>query len=315
VVLAVGAHKSRRLGIPGEEKQGVLHGTDFLRDIALSKLDGEGRRPPEAPVKGKCIAVVGGGDVAIDAARSAWRLGAKAVHVIYRRERQDMPAHAEEIEAADHEGIQFHFLSNPVAVLGSSHVTGVRVQRQALADFDNSGRRRPKPIDGDEFVLEVDVLIPAIGQTTDLTWMTNDPQSAAIGIETTKAGTFVVKEAFNTTRPGVFAAGDAVSGPATVIQAVAQGNFCAVAVDHWFKTGKMERPQFDTPRPDITQLYSLDDYADARRPRPPEMAVTERAGNFHEVELGFDEQTAREEAKRCLRCDLEWLDLMKVPRP
>ncbi len=315
VVLAVGAHKSRRLGIPGEEKQGVLHGTDFLRDIALSKLDGEGRRPPEPLVKGKCIAVVGGGDVAIDAARSAWRLGAKAVHVIYRRERQDMPAHVEEIEAADHEGIQFHFLSNPVAVLGNGHVTGVRVQRQALADFDNSGRRRPKPIDGDEFTLDVDVLIPAIGQTTDLTWMTNNPQSAAIGIETTKAGTFVVKEAFDTTRPGVFAAGDAVSGPATVIQAVAQGNFCAVAVDHWFKTGEMKKPRFETPRPDIAQLYSLDDYADARRPRPPEMAVTERAGNFHEVELGFDEQTAREEAKRCLRCDLEWLDLIKIPRP
>jgi len=142
VVLALGAHKSRRLGIPGEETKGVVHGTDFLRDISLSKLDGKSHA---ALVKGKRVAVVGGGDVAIDAARSAWRLGAKEVHVVYRRECEDMPAHPEEVEAAIAEGIQFHFLANPNKVLGNGHVTGVVIQRQALADFDNSGRRRPTP--------------------------------------------------------------------------------------------------------------------------------------------------------------------------
>ena len=323
VVLALGAHKSRRLGIPGEEKQGVMHGTDFLREIALSgDTRKRTRRHAQADketwasdvtvserVKDKRVAVVGGGDVAIDAARSAWRLGASEVHVIYRRQRQDMPAHAEEIEAAIHEGIQFHYLANPVRVLGGDHLTGVFVQRQRLAEFDNSGRRRPTPAQGDEFTLDVDVLIPAIGQTTDLGWMSDG------NIETTKASTFAVEEAFNTTRPGVFAAGDAVSGPATVIQAVAQGNLVAVAVDHWLRTGELVRPHYETPRPDMAQLYHLDDYAHARRPAIPEIGVAERAGNFYEVELGFDEHTAREEAKRCLRCDLEWLDLMQIPRP
>ncbi len=329
VVLAIGAHKSRRLGIPGEEKQGVVHGTDFLREIALSG-DKETRRHAQADkvtlssdvtlspchhvtmselVKGKRVAIVGGGDVAVDAARSAWRLGAREVHVIYRRQRQDMPAHAEEIEAAIHEGIQFHYLANPVRVLGEDHLTGVVVQRQRLAEFDNSGRRRPTPAEGNEFTLDVDVLIPAIGQTTDLAWLSEG------NIETTKASTFAVQEAFNTTRPGVFAAGDAVSGPATVIQAVAHGNLVAVAVDHWLRTGELVRPHYETPRPDLAQLYSLDDYAKARRPALAEISVDERAGNFSEVELGLDEHTAREEAKRCLRCDLEWLDVMQIARP
>ena len=114
---------------------------------------------------------------------------------------------------------------------------------------------------------------------------------------------------------GVFAAGDAVSGPATVVEAVAQGNLVAVAVDHWLKTGEYAKPQYETPRPDIAQLYNLDDYANARRPHVPELALDERDGTFSEVELGFDERTVREEAKRCLRCDLEWLDYMKLPRP
>jgi len=309
VVLAVGAHKSRRLGIPGEEKQGVVHGTDFLREIALKS------ERPVSLVKGKRVAIVGGGDVAIDAARSAWRLGAKEVHIVYRREREDMPAHPEEIEAAKAEGIQFHFLANPSQVAGDGHVTGVVVQRQALADFDSSGRRRPMPLAGDEFTLGVDVLIPAIGQTTDLSWMGSNGQGANGGIETTKSSTFVVKEAFNTTRPGVFAVGDAVSGPATVIQAVAQGNLAALAVDQWLRTGELVKPRYETPRPDIVQLYNLDEYANARRPHASEIGVDERSGNFREVEPGYDEQTAREEAKRCLRCDLEWLDVMGIPRP
>jgi NADH-quinone oxidoreductase subunit F len=301
VVLAVGAHKSRKLGIAGEEKHGVMHGTDFLRDIALEQST--------VDVKGKRVAVVGGGDVAIDAARSAWRLGASSVDVIYRRQRADMPAHPEEIESAIRENTQFHFLANPVRVLGGEHVSGVVVQRQRLAEFDTSGRRKPVPAENDEFTLEIDVLIPAIGQTTDLAWMNGE------NIETTRASTFAIKEAFNTTHPGVFAAGDAVSGPATVVQAVAHGNLVAVAVDHWLQTGEIIKPHYETPRPDIEQPYNLDDYASAPRPLIPEIKVTERMGNFNEVETGFDEQTAQEEAKRCLRCDLEWLDLMKIPRP
>jgi NADH-quinone oxidoreductase subunit F len=301
VILALGAHKSRKLGIPGEEKRGVIHGTDYLREIALEK--------PSVDVKGKKVVVVGGGDVAIDAARSAWRLGASSVNVIYRRQRADMPAHSEEIESAIRENTQFHFLANPVQVLGEEYVTGLVVQRQLLAEFDSSGRRKPVPSENDEFTLEIDVLIPAIGQMTDLDWMSGE------NIEMTKAKTFAVKESFNTTWPGVFAAGDAVSGPATVVQAVAHGNLVAVAVDHWLRTGEMTKPHYETPRPDIEQPYDLDNYANASRPEIPEIKVIERMGNFKEVETGFNEPTAQEEAKRCLRCDLEWLDLMKIPRP
>jgi NADPH-dependent glutamate synthase beta subunit-like oxidoreductase len=236
-------------------------------------------------------------------------LGASSVDVIYRRQRADMPAHPEEIESAIHEKTQFHFLANPVKVLGEEHVTGVVAQRQRLAEFDSSGRRKPIPAENDEFTLITDVLIPAIGQTTDLAWMNGE------NVETNRDSTFIVKKSFNTTQPGVFAAGDAVSGPATVVQAVAHGNLVAVAVDHWLQTGELIKPRYETPRPDIEQPYNLDDYANAQRPKIPEINVAKRVGNFKEVETGFEEQTAQMEAKRCLRCDLEWLDLMHIPRP
>ncbi len=308
VILAIGAHKSRKLGIPGEEKAGVLHGTDFLRQVGLiNRGAAGGRRMPE--VAGKRVAVVGGGNVALDAARTAWRMGAKEVHVIYRRQREAMPAYAEEVKAAYDEGIQFHFLANPVKVLGDDAVTGVLVQRQRLGEFDSGGRRRPIPVEGDEFTIDLDLIIPAIGQTTDTAWMKNT------GIEASRSSTFVVNEALGTSRPGVFAAGDAVSGPATVVEAVAQGNLVAVAVDHWLKTGEYAKPRYETPRPDIAQLYDLDAYANAQRPHVPELELGARQGAFQEVELGFDEHTVREEAKRCLRCDLEWLDYMKIARP
>ena len=315
VILAIGAHKSRKLGIPGEKNVGVVHGTDFLREIGVFNRrlgSGDQRLVPstQAVVNGKRVAVIGGGNVALDAARTAWRLGAKEVHVIYRRQREAMPAYAEEVKAAVEEGIQFHFLANPVKVLGDGYVTGLVIQRQRLGEFDAGGRRRPIPVDGDEFTLDVDMVIPAIGQTTDTAWMQQDT-----GISATRSSTFVVNEALATTRSGVFAAGDAVSGPATVVEAVAQGNLVAVAVDHWFKTGEYAKPQYETPRPDIVQLYNLDEYANARRPHVPELALDERLGAFSEVELGFDERTVREEAKRCLRCDLEWLDYMKLPKP
>ena len=314
VILAIGAHKSRKLGIPGEKNIGVIHGTDFLREIGLFNRQAQSDverlvSSSHAVIMGKRVAVIGGGNVALDAARTAWRLGAKEVHVIYRRQREAMPAYAEEINAAVDEGIKFHYLANPVKVLGDSFVTGLTIQRQRLGEFDNSGRRRPIPVEGDEYTLEVDVIIPAIGQTTDTAWMQDT------GISATRSSTFEVNEALATTRPGVFAAGDAVSGPATVVEAVAQGNQVAVAVDHWLKTGEYAKPRFETPRPDIAQIYNLDDYANARRPHVPELELHERDGSFAEVELGFDERTVREEAKRCLRCDLEWLDYMKIARP
>jgi NADH-quinone oxidoreductase subunit F len=301
VVLALGAHRSRRLGIPGDDKEGVYPGVEFLRDIACGN-------PPD--MNQKRVVIVGGGDVAIDSARSSWRLGAAEVHVVYRREERDMPAHREEIEAAKEEGIHFHFLVNPMAVLGNGHVQGVRVQRQRQAEYDNSGRRVVRPIVGSEFDLACDVVIPAIGQVTDFDWLKNDT------IQTDRLTTFKVGKAMETTAEGVFAAGDAVSGPLTVIHAVAQGNKVALAVDQWLRTGKLDRVVYEPKRHDYPEYVNVEDYAHARRPTPRVLPPERRIGRgFAEVETGLDETMAQEEAKRCLRCDLEWMQRVGLEVP
>ncbi|HSB07775.1 MAG TPA: FAD-dependent oxidoreductase, partial [Thermodesulfobacteriota bacterium] len=300
VVLAIGAHKSRRLEIPGEDLPGVYQGTEFLKDAALGKI-------PD--VKGKRVAVVGGGAVAIDAARTALRLGASKVHIIYRRTREEMPAWKEEIHAAFQEGVQFHFLTRPVGVLGPETVTGIECHLQKLGEFDSSGRRRPIPIEesefeGAEFVLDADVLIPAIGQISDLDCIDGKKSISANWDRIT------VSPSLATTREGVFAAGDLALGPATVVEAVAQGNKVAVSVDNYLKGQQVERPQYVTDYHEIPQLFNLENYAEAKRPVIRELPVVERIRKFTEVEAGLDEHTAREECKRCLRCDLEWLESM-----
>ncbi len=299
IVLALGAHRSRNLGVHGEDLPGVYHGVALLRDIALGKA-------PD--MSGKVVVVVGGGDTAMDAARSAWRLGAREVHIVYRRDRDQMPAIPEEIEGAEAEGVQFHYLATPVAVLGDQHVTGVRLQRQRLGDFDKSGRRRPVPMPGSEFDMPCDILIPAIGQVT---WVDDE----TVGLY--RSASFKVGKAFELGTPGVFAAGDAVSGPATVVQAVAHGNQVALVVDHWLQTGELGGVYYHPKRHDIPQLFNLDDYADTRRPRPRLLTPDERQSlhGFHEVELAYDERTMQEECKRCLRCDLDWLQRIGEPLP
>jgi NADH-quinone oxidoreductase subunit F len=314
VVLAIGAHRSRQLGVSGENKAGVINGLDFLREIALESCQRVlgGKAVPKIPdLRGKRVGVVGGGDVAIDAARVALRLGAREVHVMYRRTGDDMPAThlPEEIEGALHEGVRFQTLVNPSEVLGDGRVTGVRLVRQRLADFDDTARRKPVAMEAESFTLPLDILIPAIGQMPDLSWMKPDQ------ITVTRGRTFVVNEAFLTSHPGVFAAGDAVTGPATIVHAIAHGNLVAVAVDEWLRTGQTPKPRFITPRHDIPQLHHLDDFATARRPKLARLDVAQREGNFREVELALSEEAAQAEAKRCLRCDLDWLDRFGLPRP
>jgi NADH-quinone oxidoreductase subunit F len=297
-VLAIGAHQSRKLRIEGEDKVGVLHGVDFLRDVSL------GHAPD---LSGKRVGVVGGGNVAIDAARTAWRLGAAEIHLIYRRRREDMPAYKEEIAAAEDEGVILHTLTNPTRVLGEEQVTGVECLDHELGAFDRSGRRRPVPVASSEFTIELDLLIPAIGQSTDPSGL-----DQAAGITVRRDSTFEVNEALCTSRPGVFAAGDAVAGPATVVEAVAQGNAVARTVDHFLRTGRIEQivtlPGYEV----VDQPFNLDDYGDAHPPRMPELPLDERRGTFREVELGLDAQAVQEECKRCLRCDLEWLEQMDL---
>jgi NADH-quinone oxidoreductase subunit F len=300
IVLALGAHRSRGLNIEGEDKDGVYHGVQILRDVASGQL-------PD--LSGKRVVVVGGGDTAMDAARSARRLGAEEVRIVYRRTRDELPAIREEIEGALEEGVVFDFLVTPVAVLGNGSVGAVRLQRQRLGDFDASGRRRPVPIAGSEFDLPCDVLVPAIGQ---ITWLEDDSLRAR------QAATLEVGKAFEIDDlPGVFAAGDAVSGPTTVVQAVAHGNQVALTVDHWLTTGELGGVYYRPARHDIPQLYDLDEYAESRRPEPRMLSVEERLTrrDFSEVEEPFEAATIEEECKRCLRCDLEWLERIGEPMP
>lgn len=299
VIMAIGAHCGLRLGIPGEETAGVINGTDFLREVALG-------RPPS--VKDRRVAVIGGGNVAVDAARTAWRLGAAEVHIVYRRTRLDMPAYPEEIEAAHEEGITFHFLTAPVRVLGADRITGLEVQPQKLSEFDASGRRRPVPGKEAPRTLAVDMVIPAIGQ---------EPDKACVldaGLETNRNSTLKVGPSLATTRAAVFAAGDAVSGPASVIEAVAQGNRVAKEVDLYLTTGT--RAKVDIPlETRLTPLtWNMEEHSETPRLHATLASVAARAGSFTEVELPAGEAEIRTECRRCLRCDLEWGQLKQRER-
>jgi len=244
----------------------------------------------------------------MDAARSALRLGAKEVNIVYRRDRDQVPAQDAEFQATEEEGVKINLLANPVLVLGDDRVTGVRLQRQKLGDFDSSGRRRAIPIPGSEFDMPCDILVPAIGQ---ITWVVDE----SVGMN--RKESFAVGKGFDIDIPGVFAAGDAVLGPATVVQAVAHGNQVAISVDAWLKTGDLGHAFYKPVRHDIPQLFNLDDYANGRRPHEIMLSPEERISrqDFCEVEMGLGEQAIQEECKRCLRCDLEWLERIGEPIP
>jgi NADPH-dependent glutamate synthase beta subunit-like oxidoreductase len=290
VILAIGAHGSRSLRCPGEDLSGMLHATEFLKDVALGE---------PSDMKGKRVAVIGGGNSAIDAARVALRLGASDVRVVYRRRREEMPAQELEVSEAEEEGVQFQFLTTPTRVLGDGAVTGLELQSQELGEFDNSGRRRPVPIEGSEYTIDVDVVIQALGQMPDLSCLNGDSS------EVTRGSTFKVSRQLATSRPGVFAAGDAVLGPSTVIEAVAQGNKVALAVDEYLRDGHPVSKEDWLSYRTVELTYNMEDYGEASRPDMPTQPPGKRISNFREVELGFEETVAHEEAKRCLRCDIE----------
>jgi len=207
VFVGIGAHEPRWMGIEGEDLEGVIHAIDFLRDVNSGK----------DVVVGAKTAVIGGGNVAMDAVRSARRLGAEAF-IVYRRAREQMPADEAEIEETEEEGIVFHFLTNPTRVLGKDgKMTGLECLQMELGEPDESGRRRPVPVEGSEFLIEADMMIQAISQRPDISWLEEDSK-----LKTTRWQTFEVDSETNETSvPGVFAAGDAVTGPATIVEAIA----------------------------------------------------------------------------------------------
>ena len=222
VFISVGAHKSQRLQIGGEDAEGVVHGVDFLRDMNLGK----------EVIVSERVAIIGGGNVAMDAARCSLRLGSKKVFILYRRSRVEMPASKEEIEALEAEGIEIQYLVAPIEVLSDNgKVVGLRCTHMELGEPDVSGRRTPIPIKGSEFDVELGMVIPAIGQTTDLSFLNGDS-----GIKTTRQGTLVAdRNTLATAHPGVFAGGDAVTGPSIAIEAVAAGKRAAVSIDKYLR--------------------------------------------------------------------------------
>jgi NADH-quinone oxidoreductase subunit F len=299
VILAIGAHRERRLGIESEGKLQVVGAVNFLRQVALGQ---------PMDVAGKKVAVIGGGNAAIDAARTAWRLGAAAVHIIYRRTREDMPAYEDEIKAAEEEGVQFHYLADPCGcTLREDGSAGLQCVCQRLGEFDASGRRRPEPVPGTEFTLDVDLVIAAIGQSSDTSWLRPED-----GIQVARDGTIVVNEAMATTRPGVFAAGDAATGPATVVEAVAQGNRVAAIVHHYLQTGELKRVNWPREYHYAQRAWQPEEAeASVSRPQPAVLSVAQRERSFAEVEQLWPRAVVEAECRRCLRCDLERLEQNK----
>jgi formate dehydrogenase beta subunit len=321
VFLAPGAHRSKPMGVEGEDKgyKGFLKGgIDFLREAYMGKPTGMGKK----------VVVVGGGNTAIDCVRVALREGAEASYLVYRRSRKEMPADVWEVDGADEEGVQFEFQVLPTRVIAdeSGQITGVECVRMALGEPDASGRRRPEPMAGSEFVIECDTVIPAIGQDPDLSFIPAD-----CGIDITKWNTVITKyiplkgadgkplkdgmgnelsRTLITDMDGVFAGGDAEIGPLTVVACIGSGHRAAKVIQRWLDEGKVYLTD-DERMEDILMYLGVYDkneqvpwLATGHRAHQAEVHGKARASykNYCEVELGFSDSQAVKEAERCLRC-------------
>lgn len=294
--LAIGAHKSHKLGLKGEDLyagKGVVDSVEFLKQVALGNRKVPGRR----------VIIVGGGNVAIDAARTSLRLGAESVTIAYRRTRSEMPADIEEVEHAEEEGVMFSFLTVPTSIEGDGKkVTGLNCVRAELVPKEGSDRMYPVPVAGSDHMIEADAVISAIGQFVDIKGM-----EEFTGIRWTRRGTIEVKQScMETSEPGVFAAGDAVTGPATVIEAIGGGKRAAEAIDRYFnnipqpkipKVPVRYRREKPIEMPASTKMV-------LKRPEMSMLNIDRRRITFQQAELGYTENMVREEARRCLRCDI-----------
>jgi len=298
IFIASGLHKSSNMGCRGEDEcyMGFMPGVEFLRMLNLG----------EKINLGETVSVIGGGNVAMDCARSAVRLGVKEVNLIYRRTKHEMPANAAEVKAAEEEGIIFHLLANPVCILDDGGVvSGMECIKMALGEPDESGRRRPVPLDGSEFVLKADTVIPAIGQVADFNFITED-----CGLETTKWGTLVADPLTMATGvPGIFAGGDAVLGARTVIEAIATANRAAEAIDNYLSSGKCfigENAVMEKfiEKTGVYKEETVPEMVGSRIRLEEEIApVEDRLAGFDEADLGFKYQAeVIKEAERCVKC-------------
>jgi NADPH-dependent glutamate synthase beta subunit-like oxidoreductase len=290
VYIAAGAHKAEKLGILGEDLQGVIHGVTFMRMVNLKEDLKVGER----------VAVVGGGNTAMDAARSSLRLGAREVFILYRRTREEMPVDLRELEEVEEEGIQVNFLTQPIQVFSKdgTNVSGVRCIRNRLGEPEKDGRRRPIPVEGTEFDIDIDLLIPAVSQSPDISFLPEE-----IGLEISKWDRLSVNpETFETNVHGIFAGGDFITGPRDVIRVIADGRRAAVSIHHYLSEERLEKkPAYFTPVPEVEIDSNLEKIP---RQRMDLLPVQERKSIDREVELGFSEEVAVKEAVRCLQCHL-----------
>lgn len=300
ILLAVGAQKSQRLGVPGEDLRGVLPATTFLKAFNLDKntrLTGD-------------VAVVGGGSTAMDAARSALRAGARTVRILYRRSRAEMPAQHEEVRAALAEGIVLQELTSPLQLLGNNgQVEQVRCLKMRLDEPDAQGRRRPVPVVGSEFDVAATTVLVAIGEAPDPSFL---PEGTSVQVAPW-GGLLVNKETLATGASGIFAAGDVTYGPKTVIHAAADGRKAARSIHTYLRKIPLHRvhempdDEFETSSTlPATGSINLNLQPTPREEMPLSTGESARQKDA-EFALGFTEEQARREASRCLRCDLAYL--------
>ncbi len=287
--IAIGSHECKALGIPGENLEGVVSGIDYLREVNL------GRNVP----LGDRVAVIGGGNVAMDAVRTSLRRGSRNPFIVYRRSCAEMPASNEEIEECLEEGIQIMTLTNPVRIIGENgKVKAMECVRMELGEPDAGGRRRPLPIEGSEFIMEVDAVIPAIGQESD--WACLTPECAC---RLSDWGTMRVDPlTYQSDDPDIFAGGDAVSGPRTVVEAIAAGKQAATSMDR-FMRGLDMREGREKEWEAVGEVPTQGVHRVSREVMP-RLPVPDRLSTFDEVQLGFSEEQVRKEAARCLGCGI-----------
>lgn len=285
VFIATGAHNATRMDLPGNDKDGVTYGIDFLRKVS------EG----QDVAVGKHVVVVGGGSTACDAARTAKRMGAEDVRLIYRRTRAEMPAQLEELIESEEEGIIMDYLVSPTEVLGNGKVEGIKCIRTELGDFDSSGRRRPVPIEGSEYTLKADLIVPCLGQKLSKGLEFGEVNLNDWGYMDVDARTMA------TNKEGIFAGGDNVN-PSTIIECVAQGRLAAVNIDKYFgNEGKL----FDEERTAVEVTYDEEAYLQTLPRKTSNFEdVDERLQSLVlEVNKGMTLEDTIEEARRCLHCD------------
>lgn len=288
IFLGIGCQEGQTLGLEQPDLAGVYSGVDFLRQVTMK----------EPVVLGEKVAVVGGGNTAMDAARTAIRLGAKEVMVLYRRSQAEMPAEPIEVQEAMEEGVQFHFLTNIKAIYGKKRIKQIQCIKMELTEPDESGRCKVREVPQSEFLLDVDTLIMAIGQKVESNIL---PET----INSTSWGTVITDEFGQTSEPGIFAAGDCVSGAATVVEAVGKAREVAENIDRYLRGGLSQKVPIVNSSTGSLSEQNLADYQKiVKQPRiqPRHLSVKERISNFQEYSLGFTADQAQQEASRCLEC-------------